>query len=82
MNKGMILSGQRGKELIKHIPLHSCLYPPFAPVLVVINVSDCVFPGPFTRRGFVTTAICLVDMRDLWNQWIVWVGVRQHRANT
>lgn len=37
--------------------------------------------GPFSCGGFVAGSIGLVHVSDLGNQWIIWVGVCEHRAD-
>lgn len=36
----------------------------------------------FAGCGFVTTSVSLVDMRNFGHERIVWVGIRQHGADT
>jgi hypothetical protein len=40
-----------------------------------------LLPCPFSSRSFVTGAIRLVQMRNVRNQWIVGVGIGQHRTD-
>ena len=41
---------------------------------------DCVLSGPLPSGSFVPGAICIVDMCDLWYEWVVGVGVGEHGA--
>lgn len=45
------------------------------------HTLDGVLPGPLPRGRLVTSAVGLVDMRDLRDQRVVGVRVGQHRAN-
>jgi len=43
--------------------------------------SHGIFSSPFSSGGFILWLIGLVDVSDLWNQRIVWVGITQQGAD-
>ena len=45
------------------------------------RLSHGIFAGPFTGSGFVLWLVSLVDVGDLWHEWIVWVWISEQGAD-
>lgn len=41
---------------------------------------DSVLPRPLTSRSLVPRPVCLIDVCDLRDKWVVGVRIREHRA--
>lgn len=42
---------------------------------------DGVLAGPLSGGGLVAGTVGLVNVSDLWDEWVVWVWVGEHGAN-
>ena len=42
---------------------------------------DGVLAGPLASGSLVAGTVGLVNVGDLWDEWVVWVWVGEHRAN-
>jgi len=73
-------------------PRRNLMFPPLSSVRPVIfcvshnthiklDILNGVFASPFSSRGFVASAVRFVHVGNFWNEWVVWVGVRQHGAD-
>lgn len=40
-----------------------------------------VLSGPLSSSRLVSGTVCLVDMRDLRNEWVIWVRICEHGAD-
>ncbi len=43
--------------------------------------SHGVLSAPFSGGGLVLWSVGLVDVGDLWDKWIIWVGITQQGAD-
>lgn len=52
----------------------------FSPIFNKI-LGLCVLSRPFQRISIVLFSVCLIQLCNLWHKWIIWIWIREQRAN-
>ena len=41
----------------------------------------CVFRSPFSSRTVVSSFVCFEELSNIWNQWVIGVGIGEKATN-
>jgi len=41
----------------------------------------CVFRSPFSGRTIMSTSVCFEELSNIWNQWVIGIGISEKTAD-